>query len=193
MTIDGYSPYTIAYRVRVLAQIVAWLEAQGLSEPRDVDTSTLADYQFSLTLHRKADGSPLAVDTQACYVGTLKGFFRWLFDSQHLQVNPAADLRLPRVRRRLPRTVLSHREVERVLAMPAIDSPVGLRDRTIMEVLYSTGIRRSELCRLRIDDINASRGIIVVELGKDAAIALCRLVAARSAGCATTSIVRALC
>lgn len=79
---------------------------------------------------------------------------------------PAAELVPPRVKRRLPQTILTHTEVEAGLAFPDLSVPPGLHDRTIMEVLYSTGIRRSELCRLRTGDIDPARGLLTVPEGK---------------------------
>lgn len=78
----------------------------------------------------------------------------------------AAWLVPPRVKRRLPQTILAHAEVEAVLALPDLSDPPRLRDRTIMELLYSTGIRRSELCRLRTGDIDPARGLLTVPEGK---------------------------
>jgi integrase/recombinase XerD len=66
----------------------------------------------------------------------------------------------------LPSAVLSVEEVEQIMAVPDIDTPIGLRDRTMLEVLYTTGIRRSELCRLRLGDLDAGRGVLAVRQGK---------------------------
>ncbi len=83
-------------------------------------------------------------------------------------MNPAAELELPRLPKRLPRAVLSVSEMERVLMQPDITSPLGLRDRAILEVLYSTGIRRMELVGLDVSDLDAERGTLLVREGKGA-------------------------
>ena len=70
-----------------------------------------------------------------------------------LPFNPAADLDLPRVGKRLPRHVLTSEEAEMVLCQPDITDPIGLRDRAMLEVLYSTGIRRLEAVKLKLIDV----------------------------------------
>ena len=95
---------------------------------------------------------------------------------------PAAELVPPRVKRRLPQTILTHTEVEAGLAFPGLSVPPGLHDRTIMEVLYSTGIRRSELCRLRTGDIDPARGLLTVPEGKGGVTGSSRSASALSHG-----------
>ena len=71
----------------------------------------------------------------------LRVFFQWLSRQNVVLANPAADLELPRVPKKLPKAILTEREVERVLAIPDVTDPTGLRDRVMMDVLYSTGLR----------------------------------------------------
>lgn len=85
---------------------------------------------------------------------------------QRAHLEPS-ELELPKLPRRLPRAVLSEREVEKVLALPDVTDQLGLRDRAILEVLYSTGIRRFELAALTVFDIDAERGTMMVR-GKGA-------------------------
>src|SRR3546814_5226997 len=75
-------------------------------------------------------------------------------------------LELPRMERRLPRHVLNVREVETVLSVPDLATPIGVRDRALLETLYSTGIRRMELINLTLTDIDADRGALMVRQGK---------------------------
>jgi integrase/recombinase XerD len=166
ITVQGYSPYTVAYRSRSLGLFVAWLSERRIEHPGEVTEQVLERYQRSLHYHRKPDGSPLSLPTQAGYLTAVKGLFRWLAKTNRVLLNPAAELVPPRVERRLPRAILAHSEVEAVLALPDLRDPVGLRDRAIMEVLYSTGIRRGELCRLRVGDVDAARGTVHVVQGK---------------------------
>lgn len=162
----GFSPYTVAYRSRSLAQLVAWLAERGVTHPGEVTKPVLERYQRSLFHYRKANGAPLSFRTQASYLVPVKGLFRWLAQTNRILFNPASELELPRIERRLPRVILSVAEMESVLASADLDEPVGLRDRAIMEVLYSTGMRRSELCRLRLHDLDVDRGTVLIEVGK---------------------------
>jgi site-specific recombinase XerD len=87
--------------------------------------------------------------------------------------NPAADLELPKLPRQLPKAVLSIDDVGRILQQPDVTTPLGLRDRAIFEVLYSTGMRRQEVCRLRLDHIYVDRQVLFVSLEEGAEGSLC--------------------
>jgi len=79
---------------------------------------------------------------------------------------PASELELPRLERRLPKHVLTIRESETVLATTNVSEPLGLRDRAILETLYSTGIRRMEVVNLKLYDMDVDRGTLMVRQGK---------------------------
>jgi integrase/recombinase XerD len=162
----GFSPYTVAYRSRSLAHLTAWLAERGVDHPGEVTKPVLERYQRSLFYHRKADGAPLSFRTQNSYLVPVKGLFRWLAQTNRILFNPASELELPRIERRLPKVILNVSEVETVLASCDLGDPVGLRDRAIMEVLYSTGMRRSELARLRLHDIDVDRQTVTISEGK---------------------------
>ena len=165
---EGFSPYTVAYRTRSLGVLVVWLAERGISSPGEVTKPVLERYQRSLFHHRKADGNPLSFRTQAAYLVPVKALFKWLARTNRILYNPASELVMPRVERRLPRTVLSIAEAETVLAQADLGEPIGVRDRAIMEVAYSTGLRRSELRALQLVDVDHDRGWVAVRQGKGA-------------------------
>jgi integrase/recombinase XerD len=80
--------------------------------------------------------------------------------------DPAADLDLPRLGRQLPKNVMKATEAQRVFDQPDVRTTTGIRDRAMLEVLYATGIRRSELCNLTLDSIDGERGVLTVRKGK---------------------------
>jgi integrase/recombinase XerD len=84
----------------------------------------------------------------------------------HILHNPASEIDLPRLGRSLPKNILSAEEVERVMTLCAIEEPIGLRDRALLEVLYSTGMRRLEIVRLKLYDLSLDRGLLLVNQGK---------------------------
>src|ERR1035437_7813035 len=84
----------------------------------------------------------------------------------HIPHNPASEIELPRLGRSLPKNILSAAEVEQVMQLCKIAEPIGLRDRAILEVLYSTGLRRMEMIRLRLYDLSLDRGLLLVRMGK---------------------------
>ena len=158
----NYSPYTIEQRQIAIGAFIAWAALRGVERPQDVTRPILERYQRHLFHHRKADGAPLTFRTQATRLTPLRAFFKWLARENLILFNPAADLELPRGEKRLPANVMAPEEVEAVLALPDISTPQGLRDRAILETLYATAIRRLELTRLSVFDVDYGRRLLVV-------------------------------
>jgi integrase/recombinase XerD len=142
------------------------LAESGITNAGDVTHSMLERYQRVLFDHRKKDGQPLSVAGQHVRLTTIQGFFKWLCRKSHISMNPAADLELPKVEKRLPRQVLTANEAEQILNQPDLTTPAGLRDRAVLEILYSTGMRRKELTGLCLCDINLERGTVMIREGK---------------------------
>jgi len=157
---------TVRNSTLYLGNFLTWLETQRVRTIRRVRRRHLEHYQRHLHAYRKRDGQPLAVMGQHVRLTTIQGFFRWLTRRDHLMANPAADLELPRLGVRLPHAVLTAGEAEAIIAQPNPATTVGLRDRVILEILYSTGMRRHELCGLRLDDLDLERGTVLVREGK---------------------------
>ena len=132
----------------------------------DLTKPILERYQRHLYYYRKPDGKPLTLGTQHSLLAPIKTFFKWLAQENHLLYNPASELVLPRQPKRLPRDILSVDEVETILGTPDHTTPGGLRDRAILETLYSTGLRRMELPALKTYDIDLHRAIVIVREGK---------------------------
>ncbi len=91
----------------------------------------------------------------------IKGFYRFLLRENHIAADPTALLERPRIGRPLPK-VLSQQEVEKILQQPDLSTPFGLRDRAILEILYATGIRESELIDLKLGNLNAAAEFLSV-------------------------------
>ena len=162
-----YSPRTVSGFRDSLAMFVLWCEERGVTRPVEVTRPVLERYQRHLFWRRKRDGMPLSNQTQYGRIVPVRGLFRFLVRHNRILANPAADLELPKVDQRLPRAVLSVAEAERVLSLPDVTTAgFGVRDRAILEVLYSTGVRRAELIALTVWDIDADRGVMVVRRGK---------------------------
>jgi integrase/recombinase XerD len=162
----GYSPRTIANRRGQLAALVDWLAERGVTRPLEVTRPMLERYQRWLYHYRKANGDPLSFRSQSQRLLPVRAFFRWAARQNHVLYNPASEIELPKVERRLPRPALTAAEAEVVLSQPDLADPLGVRDRTMLEVLYSTGIRRSELAHLVIFDLDVERRTLLVRQGK---------------------------
>jgi integrase/recombinase XerD len=167
MAVRGYSPRTIENNRVALAYLAGWLSERSVSRPSEVTKPMLDSYQRSLYYRRKSDGSPLSFRAQVVRLVPVRTFFRYLARQNRILYNPASELELPKREHRLPRAVLSASEAERVLALPNVSEPLGLRDRTMLELLYATGVRRSELANLKIFDLDTERETLMVRQGKN--------------------------
>ncbi len=163
---QGYAASTLDSRRRHLAHFTTWCDARGLVSADQLTPAILERYRLTLFHQRQPDGSPLTWATQAAKLTAVRMLLAWAARAKWITVNPAADLVLPKLPKRLPRAVLSVSEAERVLAQPDVTTALGLRDRAILEVLYSTGLRRLELVRLDCSDLDPERGLVFVREGK---------------------------
>jgi integrase/recombinase XerD len=161
------SPRTVENNDKSLRIFVEWCEARSLKRPTEVTKPILERYQRHLFHYRsERGGKPLSFRTQHIRLGAVRAFFRWLSRQNHILSNPASELELPKLGYRLPGAVLTKDEVEKVLAEASPATAVGLRDRAIIETLYATGVRRSELVSLRLYDLDQERGTVMVRQGK---------------------------
>jgi integrase/recombinase XerD len=160
------SRHTLKHWELYLRYFVSWCDERGLTRPAEVTRPILERYQRHLFLKRKKNGAPLSATTQASRVAPIRKWFRWLTRNNRVLYNPAADLDLPKVEERLPKHVLTIEEVERVLSLPHTATALGVRDRAMLETLYSTGIRRMEIIGLQQRDVDYDRGTLMVRQGK---------------------------
>ncbi len=164
--VRNYSERTLATTESALRGFVEWANDRELEHASQITKPVLDAYQRWLFYFRSSTGKPLAFSSQRVRLQKLRGFFKWLTKENVILSNPASELEMPRVERRIPRAILTEREIEKVLAQADTTDILGLRDRAIMEVLYSTGIRRHELAGLEIFDVEPSRGTLTVRQGK---------------------------
>jgi len=162
----AYSPHTLRNRKSCLGHFSAWCDDRGIERPADISLPVLEAYRATLFHYRQANGKPLSSSGQSQKLIAIKTFMKWLVRTHYLPFNPATELELPRKSHHLPGAVLTAGESERVLAQPDVNTLLGLRDRAILEVLYSTGIRRTELIRLRLGDVDFERGSLFIREGK---------------------------
>lgn len=166
MRVRNYSPRTATNTEGSVGLFLRWCDERNVTRPEEVTKPMLERYQRFLFHYRKDDGRPLSFRTQGVRLVPVRSFFRWLARQNVILSNLASDLELPRREKRLPKHVLTTAEVERVLALPDVHDPLGLRDRAILEVLYATGVRRGELVALQLDDVDSERMTVMVRQGK---------------------------
>jgi integrase/recombinase XerD len=168
LPVVGRSPRTAVTARNTLRQFAAWCEARGLGTPDVITKPILQRFQRYLYHYRKmkSDGRALTLSTQIQRLTMVRSFFRWLVRQDVLLSNPASDLEMPRQPVRLVRDVLSEAEAEAMLGVPDVEKPLGLRDRAILELFYSSGLRRLEVARLNLFDLDRGRGVVRVRRGK---------------------------
>ena len=166
LRVRNFSEATVRSRWVYVRHFALWCLERDLFQPASITKPILESFQRWLYRKRKANGEPLSWTSQYLHLKEVRLFFAWLARHNHLPFSPAAELELPRQPKSLPKAILSEDEVERILAQPDATTPLGLRDRAILETFYSTGIRRTELCRLKIDDIQVDRQSLFVHQGK---------------------------
>ena len=166
LTERNFSLRTVEIRNEQLRYLILWCDERGLTKPQQLDRPILEAYQRHLFYYRKKNGEPLAATNQHQRLNAIDHWLHWLVRQGHLLYNPAADLELPRVEKRLPKAVLSAHEAEIVLALPDVNTPLGLRDRAILETFYSTGMRRKELSDLTVHNLDQERGTVMIRQGK---------------------------
>jgi integrase/recombinase XerD len=146
------SPNTLESYARDLAQLAAFAERRGVG----LDTLDRPALEGFVRARMTSGLAPRSVSR---LVACVRGFYRFVAVEQKLASNPADDLRSPRAWPALPK-FLSLEEVDRLLEQPDVSTPRGLRDKALIEVLYATGLRVSELIALRAGDLNLEEGYL---------------------------------
>ena len=163
--VKGWSPATTDTYSRELKPFFEFLESYELQSLAGLTRKMLEEYRAHL-YRLKPRGKNLALSTQAVRLAAIKQFARFLYREQYLLVDIGAGLEMPRRAQRLPRVVLSEREALKLLEAPNVQTPVGLRDRAMLELFYVTGMRNSELRALTLGDFDWSRRVVYIQQGK---------------------------
>ena len=155
-TINSYSDHVRLY-------------LEGLEKDiKAVTASDMEDYVAGLFAYRDEanENKKYATGTVIVKVRALKRFFEFLEDGNHIFINPMEYIREPKKEKTLPKAVLSVKEVQKILNGPNLGTLTGIRDRTVLEIFYSTGIRLNELVSLTIYDADLQGGMLRINQGK---------------------------
>jgi integrase/recombinase XerD len=166
LRVREYSGYTVKNRRVHIGFFLDWCRERGIAEPVEVTRSVLESYQRHVFHYRKKNGEPLGFNGQHDRIMPLRVWFKWMARQHHILHNPASEIELPRLGMRLPKAVLTAAEAEQILQQPDIHDVLGLRDRAIMETLYTTGMRRLELVNLKLWDLDIERATVTIRQGK---------------------------
>jgi integrase/recombinase XerD len=154
MTAWNWSRKTILSYEQNVRYFMDWLGRETeITDLAHVTAETMASYQTSLLAEEKRNGERIAVATQHNRICGPKAFLGYLWREGKLLINPAGSLVYPKMRRRLPQANLTPKEANQLIDAADRTTPLGMRDRAILEVLYATGVRNAELRALTLADI----------------------------------------
>jgi integrase/recombinase XerD len=148
----GLSANSVESYARDMAKLREWAAERG-AEPQALGKGDLREFVMSLTR------GGLSARSAARMLSAVRGFYRYLLVDGHTKTDPTADLSSPQTGQKLPR-FLTQEEMARLLEAPDASEPEGVRDRAMMELLYATGLRVSELCSLEAGGLDAEAGVV---------------------------------
>jgi integrase/recombinase XerD len=160
LRVRRFAPATLTARNQGLTVFFTFLAEHSLTDVREVTREHLRAFAAWLVAKSYSD------HTRCAHLASVRTFFTHLERTDAILIDPCADLVLPRIHKRLPRGVLTPEEARRVLDAPDVQTHVGLRDKAILEVFYSTGLRLAELARLSVFDLDHRNGFVRVNQGK---------------------------
>lgn len=141
---------------RDLKKLNVYLLSRGVTSYRSVTTVILREF---VDMMQRENFSPATISRT---IASIKAFWQYLVAHENYAQDVACALKAPKIEKKMPE-ILSEREVTRLLEQPSDDSPKQIRDRAMMELLYATGIRVTELISLKISDVNLTMGFIVIK------------------------------
>ena len=149
---DGLAKATLDSYRSDLGRLALWLAEHQYEALLDARESTLTGFIAHLARNTRAT-------SQARYLATLRRFYRWQVGRGRLVADPTLKLANPSLPSRLPK-VMSEKQVEALLDAPDLDTPLGLRDRAMLETIYATGLRVSELVNLKLHEVALNDGVL---------------------------------
>jgi len=149
---DGLAKATLSSYRSDLGRLALWLANNGHEALLDLRETTLTAFIAHLARQTRAT-------SQARYLSTLRRFYRWQIGRGRIVADPTLKLANPSRPSRLPK-VMSEKQIEALLDAPDLDTPLGLRDRAMLETIYATGLRVSELVGLRLHEVSLADGVL---------------------------------
>jgi integrase/recombinase XerD len=166
LTLLNYSSGTIKGHLFYLNRFLRYLKEMGIEEITGVTKDTIRNYQTHLYEEINIRGGPNSVSSQNNALQVVKSFFRFLCENDYLVGDPSREISYARLPKRLPRSILTQAEMKRLLHAPDTRTAMGYRDRAILEVLYSTALRKEEINHLLLQDVDYNDGFLQVNSGK---------------------------
>jgi len=168
LTRRGYAAKTARAHGQALAVCAAFIrrEFSDAEEITEITRAMVLAYEKYLAKRIDATGKPMTRARRGAYLSALKMFLAWLVKEERVYADPAAAVVLPKKREELVKDVLTVEEMERLLRFCSGHSVKGLRDRAVLELLYSAGLRADELTHLRLKDVDLAEKLVFIRQGK---------------------------
>lgn len=163
---NGGSKGTVKGYLLAIEKFYSFISSRGITDLRKVGKRDIMDYQIWLSEQATIKGTKYAQNTLLNFFINLRAFFSYLTKYDYLVCDHTSNVDLPKGENALPHTCMTEREVQTMLNQPDTSKVIGLRDRAIMEVLYSTAIRANELAHIKATDIDFTQGLLRVEQPK---------------------------
>ncbi len=166
MQVRNLSAQTVSSRRFLLEKFFVYLSSLGVTHTAGITKEVVADYQTELYHAVNRRGCPNCTGYQNGRLSAAKGFTRFLAERDYIMADPARDIPYAKTPKQLPRGILTPSEARKIINTPDTKCTIGYRDHTIMEVLYTTGIRKDELVWLTLADVDYHDGFLRINNGK---------------------------
>lgn len=163
---QGMKEPTIRADHKPLAIFLEFLEEKGVADPRAADPGVVTEFQAHLMTMSCNRGRPYSTLSRLRVLSIIRRLYRYFHEESQILVDPTRRMSLPRSGHRLPRETLSAQEMRHLLLAPDVTEDWGLRDRALLEVLYGSGVRFSELVDLKVGDVDLEEKVLWVRQGK---------------------------
>ncbi len=168
----NYSNRTVLNYNYQLKYFTGFLKNKRIELISQIDKDLISKYQqyiyYYKTRYNRDKEVQLSTQSQICRLTAVKSFFNYLEKKEIINKNPTRFMELPKIEKRLPRDILSPDEINKIMIIPDTKKILGYRDRTLLETIYSTGIRRNELLNLKLFDIDFNEQVLFIRKGKNA-------------------------
>lgn len=166
LKVRNFSEGTVRGKRFRLEKFFIFLTGRGITHTDGIIKEVIADYQTELYHAVNLQGRPNGVGYQNNKLSAVKGFTRFLRERDYIVADPARDIPYAKPPKQLPRGILTPSEARKIINTPDTKCAIGYRDHTIMEVLYTTGIRKDELVKLTLADVDYHDGFLRINGGK---------------------------
>ena len=166
LRVKNYSPKTANMRMRALHYFLSFCEERAITRIAELSPELIETYRKHLLYRKDKLGKPFSPINSYIYLTGVSKFCWWLVHEDILLSNPAAKLIYPKVPKNLPSRLLTHKQIEEILSLVDTTRAWGIRDRAMMELIYSSGMRRSEAASLTLQDADLQNGLMYIRQGK---------------------------